>query len=275
MLRRAEQSSSTSKKTMVPTAGLEPAQVAPLAPQTSASTNFATSACLWPDGQKSSWAAPNLFMGCAQTFLGVRQGEPRQLAALRAGENNTFAAQSLRRRRIRGCRLRCRRARRRRRGRECRRRRFCRRSSFSLCGTFQHRGGRRRRVRTEIRQRQTGDEKQTRKHRGQLRKQCARTARTEHRARCTRAESGARFGALAPLQQHQCDNHQCKQYMHAQDQTTQHKKISLVANGRSRANLSKLIGAQRRAAHQSTIHIGHCEKLCRVAGLDAAAVQNA
>src|SRR5580693_528294 len=30
---------------MVPTAGLEPAQVAPLAPQTSASTNFATSAC--------------------------------------------------------------------------------------------------------------------------------------------------------------------------------------------------------------------------------------
>ena len=29
---------------MVPTAGLEPAQVAPLAPQTSASTNFATSA---------------------------------------------------------------------------------------------------------------------------------------------------------------------------------------------------------------------------------------
>src|SRR5882757_4963570 len=30
---------------MVPTAGVEPAQVAPLAPQTSASTNFATSAC--------------------------------------------------------------------------------------------------------------------------------------------------------------------------------------------------------------------------------------
>jgi hypothetical protein len=29
---------------MVPTAGLEPAQIAPLAPQTSASTNFATSA---------------------------------------------------------------------------------------------------------------------------------------------------------------------------------------------------------------------------------------
>ena len=29
---------------MVPTAGVEPAQVAPLAPQTSASTNFATSA---------------------------------------------------------------------------------------------------------------------------------------------------------------------------------------------------------------------------------------
>src|ERR1700722_3064483 len=76
MLRRAEQSSSTSKKTMVPTAGLEPAQVAPLAPQTSASTNFATSACLWPDGQKSSWAAPKIFMGCAQTFLGVRRANP-------------------------------------------------------------------------------------------------------------------------------------------------------------------------------------------------------
>src|ERR1700727_2887543 len=66
MLRRAEQSFFTSKKTMVPTAGLEPAQVAPLAPQTSASTNFATSACLWPDGQKSSWAAPKLFPGFAE-----------------------------------------------------------------------------------------------------------------------------------------------------------------------------------------------------------------
>jgi hypothetical protein len=43
MLRRAEQLIFPSNY-MVPTAGLEPAQVAPLAPQTSASTNFATSA---------------------------------------------------------------------------------------------------------------------------------------------------------------------------------------------------------------------------------------
>ena len=92
MLRRAEQSSSTSKKTMVPTAGLEPAQVAPLAPQTSASTNFATSACLWPDGQKSSWAAPKTIHGLRPTFPGVRQGEPRKLAALRAGKKNALTA---------------------------------------------------------------------------------------------------------------------------------------------------------------------------------------
>src|SRR6266403_3905445 len=45
---------------MVPTAGLEPAQVAPLAPQTSASTNFATSACPWAS-PISSWASPNSY----------------------------------------------------------------------------------------------------------------------------------------------------------------------------------------------------------------------
>jgi hypothetical protein len=54
---------------LVPTAGLEPAQVAPLAPQTSASTNFATSACVWPDGQ---------------TFPGVRCANPVNKTALRA-----------------------------------------------------------------------------------------------------------------------------------------------------------------------------------------------
>ncbi len=54
---------------MVPTAGLEPAQIAPLAPQTSASTNFATSACQWPYGQ---------------TFNGVRFANPDNAAALRA-----------------------------------------------------------------------------------------------------------------------------------------------------------------------------------------------
>src|SRR5271165_6587725 len=41
---------------MVPTAGLEPAQVAPLAPQTSASTNFATSAIHQSSDQANHFA---------------------------------------------------------------------------------------------------------------------------------------------------------------------------------------------------------------------------
>jgi hypothetical protein len=45
LLRRAEQLKFRTTL-LVPTAGLEPAQVAPLAPQTSASTNFATSALI-------------------------------------------------------------------------------------------------------------------------------------------------------------------------------------------------------------------------------------
>src|ERR1700749_2208445 len=61
---------------MVPTAGLEPAQVAPLAPQTSASTNFATSA-------SSIGLRPNFSRGSPS--------EPRKLAALRAGKNNSLA----------------------------------------------------------------------------------------------------------------------------------------------------------------------------------------
>ena len=44
---------------MVPTAGVEPAQVAPLAPQTSASTNFATSAFC--------------HLSCIKPFLSTRQ----------------------------------------------------------------------------------------------------------------------------------------------------------------------------------------------------------
>jgi hypothetical protein len=72
MLRRAEQLIFSSNY-MVPTAGLEPAQVAPLAPQTSASTNFATSALhgLRPNFQRGS------------------PSEPRKLAALRAGKKFT------------------------------------------------------------------------------------------------------------------------------------------------------------------------------------------
>src|ERR1700722_6771344 len=50
-------------KVMVPTAGVEPAQVAPLAPQTSASTNFATSA----------------FHGLRPTRYGVRGRTPSTL----------------------------------------------------------------------------------------------------------------------------------------------------------------------------------------------------
>ena len=57
---------------MVPTAGLEPAQVAPLAPQTSASTNFATSA----------------FHGLAARFQGGSLREPRKIAALRADQKS-------------------------------------------------------------------------------------------------------------------------------------------------------------------------------------------
>jgi hypothetical protein len=57
----------------VPTAGLEPAQVAPLAPQTSASTNFATSA----DHELRS------------TFQRGSRANPDNYAALRAGKTKT------------------------------------------------------------------------------------------------------------------------------------------------------------------------------------------
>src|ERR1700735_22251 len=155
MLRRAEQSSSTSKKTMVPTAGLEPAQVAPLAPQTSASTNFATSAWSWP---------------CGQTFPGVRCADPVHLAALRADKkkNDSVTNRLLRRRCwIRHVRRRCGRWWRRR--RESRRRCLGRRCSGGVRGTLKHgrrlNGG----VRAEIRQTQTGQKEQARKHCRQFR----------------------------------------------------------------------------------------------------------
>src|SRR5258708_37977989 len=47
-----------------------------------------------------------------------------------------------------------------------------------------------------------------------------------------------------------------------------------MAIGRSRANLLKLIGAQRSATHQSAIHVGHREQLRCVARLYAAAVKD-
>jgi hypothetical protein len=79
---------------MVPTAGLEPAQVAPLAPQTSASTNFATSAFHGPSPKlstgfaartptnrrrfaplrNSSLHAPNYFGGSLGAGAGVVAG---------------------------------------------------------------------------------------------------------------------------------------------------------------------------------------------------------
>jgi hypothetical protein len=64
MLRRGEQSMFLNQQMipestmMVPTAGLEPAQVAPLAPQTSASTNFATSAIITSVRARVPAAAP-------------------------------------------------------------------------------------------------------------------------------------------------------------------------------------------------------------------------
>jgi hypothetical protein len=47
-----------------------------------------------------------------------------------------------------------------------------------------------------------------------------------------------------------------------------------MANGRSRANLPKLIGAQGSATHQSTVHVRHGKKFCCIAGFYAAAVKN-
>jgi hypothetical protein len=81
MLRRAQQFFPASTM-MVPTAGLEPAQVAPLAPQTSASTNFATSAF--------SWAAPKNRHGLRPNFPRDSLSEPRKLAALSAGKKKTL-----------------------------------------------------------------------------------------------------------------------------------------------------------------------------------------
>jgi hypothetical protein len=62
-------------KTMVPTAGLEPAQVAPLAPQASASTNFATSA----DHELRS-----TFQRGSPTYQRGSRANPENYAALRA-----------------------------------------------------------------------------------------------------------------------------------------------------------------------------------------------
>src|SRR6202042_496433 len=47
-----------------------------------------------------------------------------------------------------------------------------------------------------------------------------------------------------------------------------------MANGRGRANLLKLFGAQGSAPHQSAIHVRHREQLLGVAGLYAAAVED-
>src|SRR6202035_2675757 len=47
-----------------------------------------------------------------------------------------------------------------------------------------------------------------------------------------------------------------------------------MANGRGRANLLKLISAQGSATYQSAIHVGHVEQLRGIAGLDAAAVED-
>ena len=66
---------------MVPTAGVEPAQVAPLAPQTSASTNFATSA--------DHGLRPTLH-GLRPNFSRGSLREPRTLAALRAVKNKLY-----------------------------------------------------------------------------------------------------------------------------------------------------------------------------------------
>ena len=182
---------------MVPTAGLEPAQVAPLAPQTSASTNFATSARI----NKNS---------CTKLF--------RRLARRR-------------------CRLR-------RRSCGCRRgRRWCSRCRSTRCGCgrrrrgaqqrpLQHTAGLARRTGAHVRQQQAGCEKQPREYSGQLGKQGAGAARTEDGAGRARAEARARFRAFATLQQDETDNHQCKQHMHRQNETTQHRNLSVTSAAR-------------------------------------------
>src|ERR1700678_2976365 len=78
---------------MVPTAGVEPAQVAPLAPQTSASTNFATSVCYC--------APPNFSMVFAHLATGFAERTPtimRRCAPIRQRQNQkqkTFPVNSL------------------------------------------------------------------------------------------------------------------------------------------------------------------------------------
>ena len=186
---------------MVPTAGLEPAQVAPLAPQTSASTNFATSARI----NKNS---------CTKLF--------RRLARRRC-----------RRRRSRRT-SRCRRCGYRRSRRWCRSTRCGggRRSRGAQQRPLQHTAGLARRTGAHVRQQQAGCEKQPREYSGQLGKQGAGAARTEDGAGRARAEARARFRAFATLQQDEADNHECKQHVHRQNKTTQHRNLSVTSAAR-------------------------------------------
>jgi hypothetical protein len=186
-------------------------------------------------------------MGLRPTFNGVRRANPDKQAARSAVKtklslDNRLAQISCTKLFRRLARCRCRRRRRRRRSR-CRRRRR-RRSSGRCRGTrcgcgrrsrgaqqrpLQHTAGLARRAGAHVRQQQAGREKQPGEYSSQLGKQGAGAARAEHGAGRARAEARARFRAFATLQQDEADNHQCKQHVHRQNETTQHRNLSVTS----------------------------------------------
>jgi hypothetical protein len=204
---------------MVPTAGLEPAQVAPLAPQTSASTNSATSACTWASKKKSRGLAH--FGGVGGTgATGVDVGAG-------AGAGTGFVAGAADRARAAACAAR----------------------SITVVGSAVERGP------------MYASSKLVPKNAA-----ANAAVNFENRVAVPRAPNTVPEApepnpapASAPLPR--CISTR-PMIMSARRICTDNMKprsiaISLIPVGRSRANLQKLIGAQRCAAHQSTIYVGH------------------
>src|SRR5690606_12883985 len=81
---------------------------------------------------------------------------------------------------------------------------------------------RRRLLGGEEREREARDEKGGREHRGQPRQKARRAPGAEYRAGCAGAEPRARFGALAPLQQNEPNDHQARQDVKQQYDRLQH-----------------------------------------------------
>src|SRR5579859_3393120 len=200
---------------MVPTAGVEPAQVAPLAPQTSASTNFATSA-------EKTLSLTDYFAGAVG------------FGAAGAGAAGCVAA--------------------------------CAARSNTLVGSAVGRAPRYARVRLVAKN------------------IAANTAvNFENKVLVPRAPNTVPDApepkpapASAPLPRCRSTSpmiisasNTCTPRMNPRNI----RNLSM-ASGRSRANLLKLIGAQRSATDQTAIHVGHREQLRGIAGLYAAAVEN-